>query len=151
MKEKVKFIENTISEDAARAELESWFDYRKVRQHDRKKPNAITGLDLAYDSLVNGIMYGVISFNSETGELTQKLDFPLTNESGATYLEELKFKPRLTRLEILNAGKGLKPTDFEGKQASYLAAATGKGIGVLNKMDESDRGLSDVIAGYFLQ
>lgn len=151
MKEKERIIGNTISEDAAKAELEAWFDFRKVRQYERKKPNAITGLDLAYDSLVNGIMYGLISFNHETGELTQKLDFPLTNESGAIYLEKLTFKPRLTRLEILNAGKGLKPTDFEGKQASYLAAATGKGIGLLNKMDESDRGLSDVIAGYFLQ
>ena len=100
---------------------------------------------------MNSIMYGLISFNPENGELTQKLNFPVTKESGEVHLNELVFKPRLTRLEILNAGKGLKPTDFEGKQASYLAAATGIGIGILNKMDESDRGLSDTIAGYFLQ
>lgn len=151
MKKKDYSAESIISEDAAIAEIESWFEYRKVRQDLRNKPNAITGVDTSREALVNSVMYGVISVNTENGELTQKLNFPVTKEGGEVVFSELIFKPRLTRLEILNAGKGLKPTDFEGKQASYLAAATGTSIGLLNKMDESDRGLSDVIAGYFLQ
>lgn len=150
--EKKVSSEPQMSEDAANAELEAWFEFRRLRQDLRDKPNSITGVDTSKEALVNSFMYGLLSFNSENGELTQKISFPLTaKDSGNVILDKLVYKPRLTRLDVIEAGKGLKLNDMEGKQASYLAAITGKGIGTLNKLDESDRGLGDIIAGYFLQ
>lgn len=142
--------EPIIAEEVAENELESWFDFRKTKPNQRNNPNALTGVDISRKKLIESIMYGVISFDPKTGELTQKLVWPLKKDD-APYLSELKYKPRLTRLDVMNAGKGLKATDVEGKQAAYLAAATGTSIGVLNKMDEDDRGIADTIAGYFFQ
>lgn len=151
MKE-LKTKDPAISRDVAEKELESWFDYRKVRPDLRDKPNSITGEDTSKEAMINGIMYKQLSFDNKEGNLIQTLSFPVTKkDSGDIVLDKLIFKPRLTRLDVLNAGKGLKPNDFDGKQASYLSAATDIGIGTLNKMDESDRGLSDIITGYFLQ
>lgn len=145
-----KTNEPILSEDAAIAELEAWFDYKKLSPDLRDKSNEISGEDLYKKRLVAAMMYGKLSFNPADGTLKQKLTFPLTKEEGEVYLSELSFKPRLTRLDVNNASKGIKLTDVEGKKAAHIAALTSVGIGVLNKMDELDRGISDIIVEYFL-
>ena len=138
-----------IAQEVAEQEVESWFEFKKIRPDLRNKPNQISGIDSQREAIVSSVMYGIVTFNPETGELTQVLQFPLTKEDGTVFLSKLTFKPRLTRLEVMNCSKGLKPMDIEGKQAAYLSAVVGKPTSVLNQMDEMDRGLSDVIAGYF--
>lgn len=139
-----------VAKSVAEKEIEAWFEYKKIRPDLRNKPNQISGVDSQREAIVNSVMYGIVTFKPETGELAQVLQFPLTKEDGATFLSKLTFKPRLTRLEVMNCSKGLKPMDIEGKQAAYLSAIVGKPTSVLNQMDEVDRGLADVIAGYFL-
>jgi hypothetical protein len=150
VEKKENFSEPVISQDVAELEIEKWFDYRRTRPDLRNKPNSITGVDLSREALVNSMMYGLLSYNESSGELIQILSFPLKRESGEIELSQLVYKPRLTRLEVINASRGIKATDIEGKQAAYLSATTGVAIGKLNKLDESDRGLADTIAGYFL-
>lgn len=155
MKEEVKSplkMDPVINEETANNELEAWFNYRKVRPDLRVNKNEITGKDSQRQTLISAFMYGLLTFDPASGCLNQKLEFPpVKKESDEIVFSQLKFKPRITRLEVLQCSKGIKPTDVEGKQAAYLSAITTQPIGLLNKMDESDRSLSDIIIGYFLQ
>lgn len=144
-------MKKVLAEEVAELELEKWFDVRRIRPDQRHKPNSFTGNDSSREALINSFVYGILTFDEETGELVQKLQFPVISEDKTINIEKLVIKPRLTRADINKASVGIKPTDIEGKTTAYLSAITGVARGQLNAMDETDRSLSDIIVGYFLQ
>lgn len=143
------FTKEILSKEVAEIELEKWFDTKRVRPDQRNRQNSFTGIDSSREALINSFVYGILVLNEETGELTQNLQFPLQSEN--VNIDKLTIKPRITRADTNNASVGVKPTDIEGKTTAYLSAITGVPRGQLNKLDETDRSLSDIIVGYFLQ
>lgn len=148
-KKETHFTKEILSKEVAEIELEKWFDTKRVRPDQRNRQNSFTGIDSSREALINSFVYGILVLNEETGELTQNLQFPLQSEN--VNIDKLTIKPRITRADTNNASVGVKPTDIEGKTTAYLSAITGVPRGQLNKLDETDRSLSDIIVGYFLQ
>lgn len=148
-KKETNFTKEILSKEVAEIELEKWFDIKRVRPDQRNRQNSFTGIDSSREALINSFVYGILVLNEETGELTQNLQFPLQSEN--VNMDKLVIKPRITRADTNKASVGVKPTDIEGKTTAYLSAITGIPRGQLNKLDETDRSLSDVIVGYFLQ
>jgi hypothetical protein len=138
-----------MSEDVAKAELEKWFDHRKMKEKARANVDDELGRDVMADKLVEGFMYGLLTL-SEDGYLTQKLDFVIETESKSVKVSELVWKPRFKERELAEPMKGVKANDSTGRMKAYIAAITGVQKALLGSMDYSDYSLSQTIVSYFL-
>lgn len=137
---------NTVDRKSAEREFETWCDIKRLRPDQRSNPNPITGVDDNKEKIISCIENGYLVVDTETGELTQKLAWPIDDGK----VKELTFKLRLNNTEKNSYSVGLKPNDFEGKIAAIIAALTSEPRGIINKLDTSDRDLSDSIASFFL-
>jgi len=137
--------------EVAEKEIETWFDYRKTKETARDVINEDIGYDYSRRTIVEGFMYGMLTFDKTIGVLTQKLEYPLSNESGDFGLKELKFQPRLKRNALIEPMRGVKASNSEGKVEAWISAATGTTKSLLGKMDVSDYGLAEIIITYFLK
>jgi hypothetical protein len=137
-----------MSEDVAKAELEKWFDYRKMKENSRVNTDEELGRDVMADKMVEGFMYGSLVF--EDGNLKQILDFPIETESKSVKVEDLVWKPRFKERELSDPMKGVKASDSSGRMKAYISAITGVQKGIIGAMDYSDYALSQTIVSYFL-
>jgi len=126
-----------MSYDAAEAELEAWFNYRKLR-HDKRAEDQDSDFYYFRDQLIKCFMYGQLSFDNEKGTLYQKLDFPLESDKGEIVLTEIVYKPRFSQKLVENNKKGFKSTDSEAHFLSLIAASTGKDARKILSLDTVD-------------
>ncbi len=129
--------------EMAQAEVNKWLDAKKVKQRKRESyPDAI-------EHITNAIAEGSL-FLSEDFKLTQKLSFPVCDNSGAEVFSELEYKPRLTVFDTQAATKNVKAGDADGRIMAYASALTGKSNGLLGKLDTEDYTLVQSITVFFL-
>ena len=132
-----------VARPAAELEFNSWLDFKIVKESKRLE-NQQFG-----EQIINGISDGTITIDETTQQMTVKLDFPLTDDQGNETVTELVVKPRLTVQELnakLNGAKG----NAMDMQPAYIAAMTGKPIGLIKKLDTQDYSLLINIVVYFL-
>lgn len=152
--EKLKTVElphgAIMNEELANKEVDNWFDFRKMKGKARINIDEDLGRDVMRDKLVEGFMYGNLTFNPENGNLIQKLDFPIQNESKSVNVDKLEWKPRFRESDLTEPMKGIKTNDSSGRMKAYMSAITGVSRQHLGSMDYSDYSLSQTIVSYFL-
>lgn len=139
-----------MSESVATAELEKWFDHRKMKENARRNVDSELGRDVMADKMIEGFMYGLLSFDKSTGLLTQALDWPIESEGGSVTIKDLVWKPRFRESDLNEPLKGVKTNDSSGRMKAYIMAVTGVSRIKLGVLDYSDYGLSQTIVSYFL-
>lgn len=139
-----------MSEEVAKAELEMWFDYRKMKPNARVNFDKDLEKDVMSEKMIEGFMFGQLSFNPENGDLTQCLDFHISNESKSVDIGSLVWKPRFKESDLTEPMKGIKTNDQAGRMKAYISAITGVSRLKLGSMDYSDFALSQTIVSYFL-
>jgi len=138
-----------MSEEVAALELERWFDFRKVKDKARNNKDE-DGKDVMREKMIEGFMYGLLTFFPENGHLIQKLEFKIENESKSFSISELDWKPRFQKKDLTACLVGIKTKDTDGRMDAYIAAITGIDRLKLGSMDFSDYSLSQAIVSYFL-
>lgn len=132
-----------VARPAAELEFNSWLDFKRVKESKRVE-NQQFG-----EQIINGISDGTITIDEATQQMTVKLDFPLTDDQGNETVAELVVKPRLTVQELNAKLNGVKGNAMD-MQPAYIAAMTGKPIGLIKKLDTQDYSLLINIVVYFL-
>lgn len=139
-----------MSKEVALKELESWFDYRKMKESIRHNIDDDLDRDVMLDKMVEGFVYGLLVFDPDNGRLIQKLEFPVENESKTVSLSELTWKPRFKDSDLTEPMRGVKNNDSSGRMKAYMQAITGTVKTKLGSLDYSDYSLSQTIVSYFL-
>ena len=122
--------------ERAQKEVDSWLDYRRVRQSKRDAAKAFIS------SIAEAVQYGLVSFNESTGELTQRLEFPVDG-----FISELVYKPRLT---VADQNKHVSATKNANEiYQAYIAAATNQGLAQIQRMDMADYEVAFAIVNFF--
>jgi len=142
--------EPILVREVAEMEIEKWFDLKMLDPDQRDNVNEITEKDENKETLIRGFMWGYLTLEPDSGMITQKLKFPLKNESGLTTLDSLNYKYRLNQKQVKDSSIGLKARDIEGKVAAYIAALTDQSRSIINLLDTEDRKIADAIVTYFL-
>lgn len=130
--------EVTTKENAVK-EVTAWLDYKKIKNNQRETNSALV------DLLVEAVQYGTITIDSNTFEITQKLDNPVPG-----LLNDLKYQPRITVGDLHKVTSVVKSGDIDGKVCAYIAALTGKGLSHIQKLDSEDYKVGQCIALFFM-
>lgn len=133
-----------INRETAEAELEKWLDRKKVFQETRERYKDYSEI------IVEALMNGVLVLNSEKGEFTHTLLFPL-NESGSDTggIETLTYKLRVNDKLVLPHTRGLKNDDNDGRFNALLAAITSQSRSVIISLDSADKRIAFSIGIFF--
>ena len=136
-----------VSLSQAREEVESWLDYKKIRDSQREENQD------NIEALVEWISEGVLSYDQSSGVFTHRLQFPLKNdgEGGGNFLEELTYKPRIRVKDTKPHMKGVKSSDADGRVMAYLSAITNQNRSILENLDYSDYSIATNIVVFFVQ
>lgn len=157
------------SREFAIAELNRFFDARDVLEEDRiqykltkedkeemkyltesEKAEFLEKKDTDRELVIKEIRKGNIQI-SDTGEITQKLKNPVSDEDGKILCENLKFKNKDQKIRVLrNQITGLKEDDQIGFMCGKIAAKTGTSRHLILSLDEDDYIVSVSILGLFL-
>lgn len=127
-----------LSREVAEQEVNAWLDFKKVR--DRKRESSEDSIE----SLVYGFMDGDLVMDSESKEITLKLQFPIGGS-----INELKFKPRLRLNDVHSHLKNVKSSDVDGRILAYVCALTGQNSGIISNMDSEDYSIAQSLAVFF--
>ena len=130
-----------VSKEVAVKEIQKWLDYKQV---DELK---VEENQTSIDTLVYAIQTGHLSFNSKDNMLTQKLKFPIGNE---TTIDVLVYKPRLKMSEVHLRTQNVKSNDTFGLITAYVCALTGQNSGLINEIETEDNRIAQAIAIFFL-
>lgn len=130
-----------VSAGQAALEVGAWLDYKKI--FEKARLDSKESIDLLEDM----VQEGVLSFDSESQEITHKLLFPIGEEEK---VHELVYKPRLNDRMLEPYLKGVKGADADGRLTAYVAALTSQARGVIKILDSQDKKISIAIAVFFL-
>lgn len=139
-----------MAEALAEAELERWFDHRKVKEKARHNIDEDLNKDVMREKMIEGFMYGLLEYNPESGKLHQVLEFPIESEGKSQIINELVWKPRFRETELTIPMRGVKTNDQSGRMKAYMSAITGVDRIKLGALDYSDYSLAQTIVSYFL-
>lgn len=114
--------------ELARETVNSWLDYKKVRQSTRDEYADII------DYLCDAVQSGELVL-SEDFKFTYKLSFPTGVDNQVT---ELTFKSRINDNELSKFIKGVKATDNRNMMWGYAAALTVTSRGFIKTLDSID-------------
>ena len=121
----------------ANQEVEKWLDYKKV------KPSRRESLRAQIDLLVEAVQLGQLTLGNDH-EWIMALDFPV----GET--NELTFKARITDAELSSYKRNIKGADaWDTQQLVFLCGLTTQTLGMIKKLDTSDRVVADAIILFF--
>jgi hypothetical protein len=131
-----------ISNEQAEIEITAWLDHKRIRAKARAKYAE------TIQKLVDAIEEGILVYNPETNELTQKLIFPI--EDLVPSVKELIHKPRVNSWDYDNAMKGSDVNDQMARVKGYIKAATGINTNTLKRLDSTDFNVSADLIVFFL-
>jgi hypothetical protein len=132
-----------IATEVATAEVNKWLDLKKIGEKKREdKKDSI-------DSMIGAICEGMLTID-DRGTITQKLKFPIKDESGKVELEELKYKPRLSTAQIQACLQGTKLTDLYALPIALISALTDQAKTIIKLLDSEDSSVGQSIANFFL-
>lgn len=127
-----------VSLEIATKEVNSWLEFKKVKQ------NKIEAYKESIKSLASYIADGTLTLDPTTFVFTQKLDFPVGNES---QVKTLEFQPRLkTETRSINIAGAEGETIYIG----IVAALTGKPKNIIKTLDTEDFSVAQSIGVFFV-
>lgn len=132
-----------VSREVALEDIHRWLDAKKVMPGKREENEKVI------DTLVEEIMYGYLTVNDDC-TITQRLKWPLTGESGATTLDELIYRLRITTGTVNNNLKALKSQDGFSIIQAYASAVTGQPSNLLSRLDTEDARTMQAIVTFFV-
>jgi len=131
--------------DIAGKEVTKWLDYKRIPENKRE---ALQGM---VDNLTTAVSEGTLSLDHENYEWNHTLVFPLQNGEGETTVNEIKYKARITDVDLSRFKRVVKGTDFDASLKKTILALTGQALGVINNLDSStDRQIAESIAVFFV-
>lgn len=136
-------FEEKVSLEQATKEVEGWLDFKKVSEKKRD-----TYKD-AIQNLIEGIQYGLVIVEDDF-KIKQVLKFPLMDASGATFLSELVFVPRITSVGLKKYAGSIIPNNGNSKLLATAAALCDKGVSHLEKLDTEDLNTVQSVAIFFI-
>lgn len=132
-----------LGKDVAINELESFIN-KYV-----KKPCAKEELEATYPDILDAIMDGYVTFDSELVP-TLKLKDPIKNESGDVSVSEINFKTRIKPTALADLAKGLNPQkEVFMLQLRMTAYIVGQPVAMLDKFEKYDYDVISQIATVF--
>ena len=138
------YTPKALSTEIAEEEVKKWLEYKRISFNREDEE------DMAkFKNLVKGFMIGNLILQDDF-KITQKLKWPLQDESGNDAVSELVYKPRLNVKQINAKMKGVKATDADGRIVGYVAALTDQNTGIIEKLDTADNSVAQSIVMYFL-
>lgn len=132
-----------VQAEVAGDEVKKWLNYKRI------KPTTRQALGHNVSKLIEGVMYGDLVIESDFS-ITHKLNVPLTDPTGQTIYDKLKYKARLTGEEINACVRAGAMTDFE-LTAAYGGALTGMVSGMMLKLDSVDMSILAAVTVFFTQ
>jgi hypothetical protein len=133
-----KIIE--IPREVAEKEINSWLDYKRIRSKKREKYKT------TIENLIDAMEEGILVYNPETHELTQKLIWPIEE----LQISELVHKPRLISDQIDKSMKGADADDGTARIKAYIKGSTGINSMTMKRLDSNDFNLSADLIVFFL-
>lgn len=130
-----------VTKEIAVKDVEAWLDHKKISDRDREAKKE------HIEILIDGLIDGTLTLDTESFVFTQHLKFPFENEQPLT---ELKYKPRVKAKVIQMHCQGLKPGDNMGQLFGVTAALTGYTKALISEMDTADTGIATAIAIFFI-
>ena len=132
-----------ISKDVALDDLE------KFVNHYSKKPVERNTLSESYPDVLEAIMDGNLSFD-ESQVPSLKLQQPLKDEEGNSFLDSINFKTRIKPSDKASLGKGLSiATDILTYQLRLTAHIIGQPIAVLDRLSPYDYDVVSQVSAVF--
>lgn len=132
-----------VEKKVAVADIEGWLEYKKIKP--KKREEREEQIELLISEVEAGNLTVEDGFN-----LKYQLEFPIQDKEGNVAVSELDFKPRMNSLDLSPYLKGVKPQDADGRLTAHVSALTGKGSGMIKKLDTEDKGVAEAIALFFL-
>jgi hypothetical protein len=130
-----------IDRETAIAELDSWFEKKKIFQSQRDSQKD------SVNTLIDAIQEGVLTLNKDTNVLTHTLLLP---EDGEKSIKTLTYRPRLNDVILKPFMEGNKSGSVIDMMLSYCAALTDTTKGVLARLDSADKRIANSIAVFFM-
>ncbi len=138
-----------VSRKQAKKEFDNWlYGVRRVRESliSEKNPDLVESVD----NCVQNVVDGVFSINSETGEITHKLAFPIGEGIADDPCTELIYAKRLSG-NAMDMSRKFKNPDDNTKMRIAMATLSGKTLSYITKMEFSDiTTASDLMVFYML-
>lgn len=124
--------------------VSDWLDSKKYSQTKREKQQ------LMVDNLIEAVSEGKIVL-TEDGKWEQHLDFPIKDEAGTDVQKTIKYKSRITDLDIAKHNKAIKGVAFADELNKTILALTDLPLNFALGLDRStDKPVAESIAFFFL-
>jgi hypothetical protein len=130
-----------VSLEIATEEVTKWLDKKKVYTSTRELYKD------SVDTLIEAMVEGDLSLDTETFVFTHKLLMPLEGELSIT---EFKYKHRMNDNMLKPHLNGVKPSDADGRLTALIAALTDQPKNIISKLDSADKKICTSIAIFFL-
>jgi hypothetical protein len=130
-----------VDRETAEAEINAWLESKKVF------PSSLEDNEDAVKLLIEAIMYGALTYDAQTNQLTQKLMFAFGEEG--VEVTELKYKHRINDKILQKYMKGISPKDGDGRLNATIAGLTDKARGIIEGLDTIDKKVANAIATFF--
>lgn len=138
-----------VTKEVAQKEFKDWLvNHRRIRPRlmDEKNPDTTE----AIENVVGAIQDGIFSINSESGEITQRLMFPIGEGITDEPIESITFKTRMPATAF-DASRKFKNQDENTKMRSAISSLGGIGLAFVAKMEMQDIiTTSDLVYFYML-
>ena len=104
----------------------------------------------AIEALVEAVSSGNITIDPESGKMTQKLVFPVKNDTGGVELDTFEYSARLRYKDVKSHLKGVKNDDGMGMVHAHVCGLVRKPMAFIDNLDFYDLNIARSIAALFL-
>lgn len=133
-----------VSKEVALDDLENFVNAFSKKPVERNK------LEESYPDVLDGIMDGFVSFNTDTFVPTLKLKSPILDELKAVAVSEINFRTRISPTTKASLGKGLViQTDILTYQLRVTANIIDQPLSMLDRFSPYDYDIISQIASVF--
>ena len=124
-------------------------DFDRFIEKLKIKARKLTKLEEEKELLILLIQEGNVEVDNE-GMLKYKLDFPILNDKGETFLSELNFRARGLTADEVNKSLGGKNSDMD-KTINTLSVLTKQNSAIIKKINSDEfSDISNSIMAFFL-
>lgn len=128
----------------AQETVASWLDSKKISETKRTKQQ------MMIENLVEAVAEGQLVLD-DNGNWEQHLLFPIKDEHGTDVHKTIKYKSRITDLDLVAPNKAIKGLTFADELNKAILALTKLPVNCVLSLDRStDKQVAESIACFFL-
>lgn len=130
--------EPVIAREVAEEDVNDFLEFKDFYETNQEQKQAI-------ETIVQGLMYGRLTYNREEKTFHQTLKHPLGDNS----ITSLKYRARLNDNHVQKFMKGVPHNDPDARVNAYIAALTDQAKGIISGLDYSDKKFANAITTFF--